>query len=304
MFPLNVGQVFGIPIKLDFSWFLVFLLVTTSIVGQLAFDFPTYSPFSIGATAVVTALCLFGSVLLHELGHSIVAIRKGIKVDSITLFIFGGVASIASEPKKAKDEFQIAIAGPMVSFFLAFTFTLLHLLLSILTPNPITTSVFLLAGINFSLGLFNLIPAFPLDGGRIFRAILWHYQKSYSKATLTAAEVGKSIGYLGVAFAIYLALTVNLFSGIWIGFISWYVVQLAKQSQAQVYVEAFRPKLNFEWKTSPTISFPNTPRVVDPTPSNFSELYDPIIIRMPFSEFIIIEQPLINKGGLHPKNLL
>jgi Zn-dependent protease len=303
MFTLYVGQIFGIPIKLDFSWFLVFLLVTTSIIGQLAVDFPNHSSIFIGVTAVVTALCLFGSVLLHELGHSLVAIQKGIKVDSITLFIFGGVASIASEPKRAKDEFQIAIAGPMMSFFLSFSFTLLHILLSIFPPNPIGTGIYLLAGINFSLGIFNLIPAFPLDGGRIFRAILWHYQKNYAKATLTAAEVGKSIGYLGVAFAVYLALTVNVFSGLWIGFISWYVVQLAKQSQAQVYVEAFKPRLNFEWKTSPTITFPNIPRVVDKTPSNFSELYDPIIIRMPFSQFIIIEQPLHNKD-LHPKHLL
>ena len=170
-----LGRIMGIPIGLDYSWFLIFALLTWMLGGRYyPAEFKNWPPLLYWLMGAVTAVMLFASVLLHELGHSVVAIWHKIPVRSITLFIFGGVAQIGAEPPSAIAEFWIAIAGPMVSLSLAMLFSIL---------KPVTTGIEPLLGlvkylayINFALVLFNLIPGYPLDGGRVFRAIgpAWH----------------------------------------------------------------------------------------------------------------------------------
>ena len=185
-----LGRILGIPIGLDYSWFLIFALLTWMLGGSYyPAEFKNWPPLLYWFMGAVTAIMLFASVLLHELGHSVVAIRYKIPVRSITLFIFGGVAQIGAEPPSAIAEFWIAIAGPIVSLSLAVLFSVL---------KPVTTGIEPLLGlvkylayINFALVLFNLIPGYPLDGGRVFRAIVWAVTKNMRRATLMAANVGR-----------------------------------------------------------------------------------------------------------------
>ncbi len=186
---IPLGKVLNIPVNVDYSWFLIFILLTWSLaISYYPSEFrqwPTAWYWILGA---ITTIMLFVSVLLHELGHSIIALRYKIPVRNITLFIFGGVAQIASEPPTAMSEFWIAIAGPVVSFLLAGIFALLELVTSSVTP--LFALMKYLAYINGTLGLFNLIPGFPLDGGRVFRAIVWGTSGDFRKATRIASGVG------------------------------------------------------------------------------------------------------------------
>jgi Zn-dependent protease len=223
---LSIGKIFGIPLHLDLSWFLIFALVTWSLaVSYFPSEFknwPTYEFWIVGA---FTSIFFFASVLIHELGHSVVALRYNVSVKSITLFIFGGVAQIAAEPPSAVAEFFIAIAGPLTSFLLAGLFTLLETLFSGMTP--LFAGFKYLAYINLVLAIFNLIPGFPLDGGRVFRAILWGSTHSLRKATRIAAMVGQVVAFGFILLGFWQILTGNLGNGIWIAFIGWFLQSAA-----------------------------------------------------------------------------
>lgn len=223
---IPLGRIFGIPIGLDYSWFLIFGLLTwTLAVSYFPSEFqnwPTAQYWIIGA---VTAVMLFVSVLLHELGHSVVALRYKIPVRSITLFIFGGVSQIGAESPSAAAEFWIAIAGPIVSLALAGFFGLLQPVVSGIAPLLALTKY--LAYINGSLFLFNLIPGFPLDGGRVFRAIVWSMTHSLRRATLVAANVGRGIAYLFIFVGVWQMFTGNFGNGLWIAFIGWFLESAA-----------------------------------------------------------------------------
>ena len=169
----------------------------------------------------MTAIFFFTSVLLHELGHSVVALRYKIPVRSITLFIFGGMAQIGAEPPSAKAEFLIAIAGPAVSFALAIFFGLLQPVFT--TVAPLLAVVKYLAYINAALGLFNLIPGFPLDGGRVFRAMVWGITHSLHRATAIAGGVGRIIGFLFILLGVWLIFSSSFINGLWIAFIGWFL---------------------------------------------------------------------------------
>jgi Zn-dependent protease len=178
----------------------------------------------------VTTIMLFGSVVLHELGHSMVALRYKIPVNSITLYIFGGIAQFGSEPPSAIAEFWIAIAGPAVSFGLAIVFQLLQ---SIFTGfAPLLALAKYLAYINGTLALFNLIPGFPLDGGRVFRAIVWGASHNLRKATLIAAGLGRAIAYAFILYGVWQMISGNFGNGLWIAFIGWFL-ESAATSQVQ-----------------------------------------------------------------------
>ncbi|HEY5139380.1 MAG TPA: site-2 protease family protein, partial [Methylococcales bacterium] len=180
---ISLGRILGIPIGVDYSWFLIFALLTWSLAtSYFPVEFANWPVTQYWIVGVVTVILMFGSVLLHELGHSVVALSYKIPVRNITLFIFGGVAQIAAEPPSAMSEFWIAIAGPIVSFGLALIFGLLQTMLGALAPLLAVAKY--LAYINGALGLFNLIPGFPLDGGRVFRAIIWGITHNLRKATL------------------------------------------------------------------------------------------------------------------------
>lgn len=223
---ISLGRILGIPIGLDYSWFLVFALLTwTLATSYFPAEFRNWSAAQYWLVGGVTAILMFASVLLHELGHSAIAMRYKIPVRSITLFIFGGVAQIAAEPPSAGAEFWIAIAGPIVSFALAVLFNLLQPVVG--AAAPLLALAKYLAYINGSLALFNLIPGFPLDGGRVFRAIVWGITRSLRKATLIAASVGRFIAYILILVGVWQMFTGNPGNGLWIAFIGWFLESAA-----------------------------------------------------------------------------
>ncbi|MEP7133861.1 MAG: site-2 protease family protein [Chloroflexota bacterium] len=228
---ISLGRLLGIPIGLDYSWFLIFALLTWSLAtSYYPAEFKNWSPTQYWIVGAATVIFMFGSVLLHELGHSFVALRYKIPVRNITLFIFGGVAQIGAEPPSARAEFWIAIAGPVVSFALAIFFSLLQPLVRAFTPLLALAEY--LAYINGTLGLFNLIPGFPLDGGRVFRAILWGSMHSLRRATLIAATVGRFIAYFFIVLGVWQMFSGNFGNGLWIAFIGWFL-ESAAASQLQ-----------------------------------------------------------------------
>ncbi len=230
---IPLGRILGIPIGLDYSWFLIFALLTWMLaVSYFPHEFHNWPPLLYWAMGAVTAIMLFVSVLLHELGHSVVALRFKVPVRSITLFIFGGVAQIGTEPPSALAEFLIAIAGPIVSFLLAALFTFLEPLAS--GFEPLWGVVKYLAYINLALAVFNLIPGFPLDGGRVFRAIVWAVTHNFRRATTIAATVGRAFGFLFIFFGVWQIFAGNFSGGLWIAFIGWFLDHAASLQLHQV----------------------------------------------------------------------
>lgn len=235
---IKLGKVLGIPIRLHFTWFIIFALVTVSLSLQyFPVQYPHWSKVLSWVIGIFTSLLFFASVIAHELSHSLVSARNGIPVKSITLFIFGGVARISKEADKAGSEFKMAIAGPLSSLIIGGFFGLIYLL----TKNnaqPVAALSVWLFRINILLAVFNLIPGFPLDGGRVLRAILWRWTGNMIKATRIASWVGQ-----GVAFAFILGgivwwnITGDWFSGIWFAFIGWFLQNAASSSYKQVVMK-------------------------------------------------------------------
>src|SRR6202158_1076277 len=221
---IQIGKIYGIPIFLHPSWFFVFGLIAFSFVSKyeaLNLNIPESRLWGLG---LMTSVLFFGSLVFHEMAHSVIAKHYKIPVVSITLFIFGGVARISRDPSRAIEEFYIAVAGPLSSFLLAGGFGIVY--------QAAGTNVILqalagsLAWINLSLALFNLLPGFPLDGGRIFRAIVWGITKDYSRSTRIAARSGQVVAYGMIALGAVLAVSgyVNrgdMISGMWLAFIGW-----------------------------------------------------------------------------------
>jgi Zn-dependent protease len=224
---IPLGSVFGIPIGVDHSWFLVFILLTWLLAANYyPAEFHAASVVQYWAIGAVTAILFFVSVVLHELGHSVIALHYRIPVRSITLFIFGGIAQIGAEPPHAAAEFWIAVAGPVVSIALA---GLCHLLVPLWSAGtPLFAMVEYLAFINLALALFNLIPGFPLDGGRVFRAIVWGISGSFSRATAIAAQVGRFFAYAFIILGVWQMFLGNLINGLWIAFIGWFLETAAR----------------------------------------------------------------------------
>lgn len=236
---LTFGRIFGIPIGVHSSWFLVAALITWSLAGgYFPQEYPAWSSATYWIVGAITAALFFASVLIHELGHSVVALREGVPVRGITLFIFGGVAQIGSEPPTAGAEFRIAIAGPVTSFALAGLFGLLGLTATV--NSAAAAPAVYLGRINLLLAVFNLIPGFPLDGGRVLRAILWQYAGNFRTATRWATTVGRGVAYLMIlaGFAMMLGVRLPYFgrgfiNGLWIAFIGWFLNNAAEASNQQ-----------------------------------------------------------------------
>ncbi len=230
---IPLGKILGIEICLDYSWFVIFALLTWMLADSYYPDeFKDWSTLTYWVTGAVTAMMLFVSVLLHELGHSVVALRYRIPVRSITLFLFGGVAQIGAEPPSATAEFFIAIAGPIVSLALAIFFYALEPALS--GVEPLLGIAKYLAYINLALFLFNLIPGYPLDGGRVFRAIVWAITGSMSRSTVIAANVGRFFAFLLIFAGTLQIFNGNLGGGLWIVLIGWFLDNAASVQLQQV----------------------------------------------------------------------
>jgi Zn-dependent protease/predicted transcriptional regulator len=241
---LKVASVGGIAIKLHWSWAVILLLLIFQLAAN---DFPVLVPGESGLLyvilGVITAILFFVSVLLHELSHSFTARARGYKVSEIVLFIFGGVSNIEEEPRKAGDEFLIAVVGPLASFLIAgVCFGLLQLFhppLGTLGASVAGTLQYLTL-INVLLGLFNMIPGFPLDGGRVLRSIIWGITRNYRLSTRIAATIGQLFAYGFILWGLFQTF-VGDFSGLWIAFIGWFLLNAARQSASGVAVrEAFR----------------------------------------------------------------
>ena len=233
---IPLGKIFGIEIGLDYSWFVIFALLTWMLAGSYFPDeFKHWSPLLYWITGAATAIMLFVSVLLHELGHSVVALRYKIPVRSITLFLFGGIAQIGAEPPSAVAEFFIAIAGPLVSLTLAIFFYVAQSLMS--GVEPLLGVAKYLTYINTALVLFNLIPGYPLDGGRVLRAIVWAITGNMGRSTVIAGNVGRFFAFLLIFAGTWQMFSGNLGGGLWIALIGWF---LDSAASVQIQQVAFR----------------------------------------------------------------
>ncbi|MBI4200297.1 MAG: site-2 protease family protein [Chloroflexi bacterium] len=233
----QLGRIAGIAIGVHYTWLIAFFLIAWTLAQEL---FPSwYEGWSRAAywgTGLLAALLLFASVLLHELAHSLVARSRGLPVRGITLFIFGGVSSLGSEARRAWDEFLIAVVGPLVSLGLAGLFALGWLAVSG-QESPLTAIVGYLALVNAMLAVFNLVPGFPLDGGRVLRSILWGVLGSLSRATQVAASVGQAVALVLMGWGILELFSGNQLSGIWVALIGWFLYSAADASRRDALLQ-------------------------------------------------------------------
>jgi Zn-dependent protease len=235
----RLATIFNIPVEINISWFIIVgLVVFTLAEGYFPLTNPEMSPVGHWAMAIIAALLLFASLLAHELSHSVVAKKNRLPIRGITLFVFGGVAHMEKEPQSPAVEFKMAIAGPLMSFFLSLLFLgLTSAFKNLGVPTPITSITEYLFFLNLVVGIFNLIPGFPLDGGRILRSALWQYYKDIRKATAIASAFGKTFAFflMGVGF---LSLISGAFiAGIWFIFIGFFLLEAADVSYRQVVMK-------------------------------------------------------------------
>jgi Zn-dependent protease/predicted transcriptional regulator len=232
---LRIGRILGIPIYLHASWVIIFVLITMSLAMQFAAEHPQWTSPQHWTVGVITSLLFFASVLFHELAHSAVARLYKIRVISITLFVFGGVSRLGREATNAIQEFTIAIAGPLASVLLAVCFYSLTLFYPYAQMSGAIATW--LWQTNALLALFNLLPGFPLDGGRIFRAIVWGITKDFARATKVAGMSGKIVAYGLIVLGAWLGIAKGQWtSGLWMAFIGWFLLNAAQESVAQVAV--------------------------------------------------------------------
>ena len=230
---ITLGRVFGIRIGLHYSWFIIALLIVFSLSAQFHTSNPEWGDGVILALAVATAILFFISLLLHELAHSVVAKSRGLPVREITLFALGGVSQIEKEPTSAKMEFWMAFVGPLTSAGIG----LLCLALSRVSgaaSSPATAMVSWLGYINLALAGFNMIPGYPLDGGRILRALIWWKTGDVDRSTRMASRVGQAVALIFIGFGILQFFEGAGIGGLWIAFIGWFLLQAAGESYLQI----------------------------------------------------------------------
>ncbi len=233
----NLGKLFGIQFRLHYTWFIIFFLITISLSWQVfPFSYPDWPFFLHWVVGIITSLLFFTSVVAHELAHSLVGRANGIPVKSITLFIFGGVSLMTKEATKAKAELLMAGAGPACSLALGGLFGLLWLFTRGVV-EPLAAMAMWLAYVNLMLAVFNLIPGFPLDGGRVLRSLLWRVTGNYRLSTRVATRAGQGVGYLFILVGILIVFLrpfgLNWFSGLWLVFIGWFLENAAAVSYRQ-----------------------------------------------------------------------
>lgn len=234
---IKLGRIAGIEIGLHYSWFIIAFLIALSLASRFRSLTPAWNPEVVWIAAGITAVLFFATLLLHELAHSVVAQSRGLRVRAITLFALGGVSQIESDAPDAKSEFWIAIVGPITSAVLAGIFLLLARLTGRVPGTEPTTpvpSVLLWLGyINFALAAFNMIPGFPLDGGRVLRAILWWISHSADRATRWASLVGQGVALLFIMWGVFRFFVGESFGGLWIAFIGWFLLDAARSTSLQ-----------------------------------------------------------------------
>ncbi|MGD9346835.1 MAG: site-2 protease family protein [Candidatus Aminicenantes bacterium] len=281
----RVGRLAGIEIRIDSSWFIILVLFTWSLASayfpERFPDWPTSQYWLIG---LITSLLIFASVLIHELSHSLVAIAQGEKVKSITLFILGGVAQISEEPKEPVQEFFMALVGPLTSFAIGAAALILSFFLKGVseTIGAVTSYLGL---INIILAVFNLLPGFPMDGGRVLRSIIWKVTGNLRKATKIASRVGQAFAFFLIFVGILQILRGEL-SGFWLIFIGWFLHSAAVRGYQQVMVESLLKGVSAkELMTSDFHSVPSTLLIQD--------LVDSYILRQKERVFLVQDEGVL-----------
>ena len=228
-------RVLGIPIYINYTWFIVFSLVVYTLAEITFPGFgPYYKPVIRWIMAFVAAVILFSSILLHELSHSYVAQRQGIRIKRITLFVFGGIAQMVGESRSPSGEMKIAVAGPALSLFLSGIFwSIVFGFKRDMAASPVLAIAYFLAATNMMLAVFNLIPGFPLDGGRMLRAFIWKRTNNVNKATLITSRIGKGFAILLIIGGLWELLQGLFISGLWLIFVGMFLQQAADQGYRQ-----------------------------------------------------------------------
>jgi Zn-dependent protease/predicted transcriptional regulator len=230
----RVARIAGVEVRVDSSWVVIALLITYSMYLRLSALYPELSGGGAVGLAIGSAVLFFGSVLVHELAHALVSQARGIRVQDITLFLFGGATRARVDSRGPGDEFVIAVVGPLTSGLLAALFGLVAGLGGDVLSRPLEGTFGYLAWTNLLLAAFNLVPGFPLDGGRLLRAAIWKTTGSLPRATRVASLAGQAVGWLLVAGGVAWLLAGDLAGGIWFAFIGWFLVQAARSSYQEL----------------------------------------------------------------------
>lgn len=298
----RVGKIFNININIDWSWLLIFGLISWSLASSFGQMHPEWTPLLQWGMAILAALLFFLSVLAHELAHSLMARAQGMEVRNITLFLFGGVSNIQKEPASPMNEFLVTIVGPLTSFILGGAFLLLGIggiaLGNVTTTNmtellsrlgPVNTIFLWLGSVNILVGLFNLIPGFPLDGGRVVRSILWGITNDLKKATRWASWLGQGVAWLlifagmSMLFGIQIPfLGTGFINGIWLIFIGWFLQNAAVQSYRRIVVQDILEDVPVK-----RLMNPNVPQV--PADITIEEFVDNYLMQSDNRAFIVFE---------------
>ncbi len=254
---IRVGRLAGIPIGVQPLWLAIVALITWSLGAAYYPDAVSgIAPAAAYALGLLSALLLFASILLHELGHAVVARRHGVEIEEIDLWLLGGVARMKGYPKTAGDELRFALAGPAVTLAIAAGFGLVALALPSSAPDALRAVVDYQVYINAAILVFNLLPAFPLDGGRIARSLLWRHSGNLNRATATAAKIGRGFGYAMIGLGVFAA-AAGGFGGLWFALIGFFVIVAAKAEENGLRVRtAFSGREAGRLMSYPAVSIP------------------------------------------------
>lgn len=285
---IELIRVFDIPIKLDLSWFIIVAFISwTLAAGYFPLKYPELDRSIHWVMGIFSAMLLFVSVLLHELSHSLIAKKNNIPIRGITLFIFGGVAEMTEEPPTAQSEIKMAVAGPICSGFLALFFYVISIFFtSFLLVIPLIGILKYLVFINLVLMIFNLLPGFPLDGGRILRAVIWNYTGDIKKATYTTSRIGSALGIFLIIFGFLNIFTGNFIGGLWFAFIGIFL----KGAAETAYQQLMSGKLQHDIKIS-DIMTRNVVTIKDST--TIDKLIDDYFLRYRYNSY-----PVVSNGML------
>lgn len=285
---ISLFKIFGFKVKLDLSWFILALLITWSLAKGF---FPLYFKDLPNATywwmGVAGTLGLFVSIILHELSHSLVARRYGIQMEGITLFIFGGVAEMNDEPPSPKAEFLMAVVGPLASIVIALVSYLIHIFGNQQEWSLPVNGIFLYLGfMNLALAIFNLIPGYPLDGGRMLRSVLWHWKKNIRWATRISSEIGAAFGLGLILLGVVSFIFGNIIGGIWWVLIGFFLRNASQMSYQQIFI---RKALEGEQ----VMRFMKTDLITVPASTSINELVESYIYKYHHKMY-----PVMDDSGL------
>lgn len=277
----RLGRIFGIEVRIDTSWVLIALLVTSSLYARFDFRFPRLSPSGTLLLAVVFGLLFFGSVLAHEMAHAVTARRRGIEVRGITLFLFGGATHARVDSRRSQDELVVSLVGPLSSMVLGGLFLLLAQALG--GPDrPVGGGFAYLGVVNIVLAVFNMLPGFPLDGGRVLRALVWKTTGNLSRATRVASVAGQAVGYLLIAGGVAFLAADQLVSAIWFAFIGWFLIQAARASYEELRTRLLLEDVEAEELMSPDL-------VTIPGDLTLRHAVDDFFMRLDHSAFPVVD---------------